>query len=208
MLLVSPMNITQKIQLLAALPLVVAMLLVVLVTHYQFDKLSQETATAYKTGVTSRRQQELKNYTSLALSSIDHLYKNQDIQHDAAQELAKNVLTNLEYGEDGYFFAYTSQGDGVVHPKQPFRIGQNWWELTDEIGTPLIQELIINAQDGGDYLQYLWEKPSIGEVGTKMAYSVMLDKWDWMIGTGVYIDDIEEDVSGIQESNSHSFSCL
>ena len=60
------MNITQKIQLLAALPLVVAMLLVVLVTHYQFDKLSQETATAYKTGVTSRRQQELKNYTSLA----------------------------------------------------------------------------------------------------------------------------------------------
>ena len=77
----------------------------------------------------------------------------------------------------------------------------------------MIQELIINAQDGGDYLQYLWEKPSIGEVGTKMAYSVMLDKWDWMIGTGVYIDDIEEDVSGIQESidkkiNSSSFVIL
>ena len=73
----------------------------------------------------------------------------------------------------------------MVHPKQPFRIGQNWWELKDEIGTPLIQELVTNAQDGGDYLQYLWEKPSIGEVGTKMAYSVMLEKWDWMLGTGV-----------------------
>ena len=194
------MNITQKIQLIAALPLGIAMLLVILVTHFQFNKLSMDTAKAYKDGVIKQRQQELHNYTSLALSSIDHLYNNHNIDSDSAQKLAKDVLTNLAYDEDGYFFAYTSQGDGVVHPKQPYRIGQNWWELKDARGTPLIQQLISNAQDGGDYLQYLWEKPSIGKVGTKMAYSVMLEKWDWMLGTGVYIDDIDEQVASIQQA--------
>ncbi|EGG92982.1 Sensor histidine kinase [gamma proteobacterium IMCC1989] len=197
------MNLKQKIQLLAVLPLAIAMLLVVLVTQYQFDKLSLETATAYRDGVIERRQAELKNYTLLALSSIDHLYNNQDIDTEVAQELAKDVLTNLIYKEDGYFFAYTVDGVGVVHPIQPFRIGENWWELQDESGLFLIQELISNAQAGGDYLQYSWDKPSVGEVGTKMAYSVMLDKWEWMLGTGVYIDDVEDQVSRIQLSIDH-----
>ncbi|MFT7387035.1 MAG: two-component system NarL family sensor kinase [Candidatus Endobugula sp.] len=194
------MNLKQKIQLLAVLPLVIAMLLVVLVTQYQLDKLSLNTATAYKNSVIERRQVELKNYTLLALSSIDHLYSNDDIDKDVAQELAKNVLTNLKYTEDGYFFAYTTDGTGVVHPIQPFRIGENWWNLQDEAGTFLIQELVKNAQAGGGYLQYFWNKPSSGSMGTKMAYSVMLDKWGWMLGTGVYIDDIEEQVTSIQSS--------
>jgi two-component system NarL family sensor kinase len=124
-------NLKQKIQLLAVLPLAVAMLLVILVTQYQFDKLSLDTATAYKNNVIERRKAELKNYTLLALSSIDHLYNNDDIDTEVAQELARNVLPNLLYKEDGYFFAYTIEGIGVVHPIQPFRIGEKWWDLQD-----------------------------------------------------------------------------
>jgi two-component system NarL family sensor kinase len=197
------MNITQKIQLLAVLPLAIAMLLVVWATQYQFDKLSYQTAETYRTSVISRRQEELKNYTLLALSSIDHIYNDASLEQEVAQELAKNILTNLTYKEDGYFFVYTSNGKGVVHPKQPYRIGEDWWKLQDEAGNFLIQELIENAQAGGGYIQYLWEKPSISEVGTKMAYSVMLEKWNWMLGTGVYIDDIEGQVSSIQASIDH-----
>jgi two-component system NarL family sensor kinase len=197
------MNLTQKIQLLAVLPLAIAMLLVILMTRYQFEKLSHDTADTYRSSVISRRQEELKNYTLLALSSINHLYNKSDIDQGMAQELAKEILTHLLYKEDGYFFVYTSDGKGVVHPKQPYRIGEDWWELKDEAGTLLIQELINNAQEGGGYIQYLWEKPSLGEVGTKMAYSVMLEKWDWMIGTGMYIDDIDGQVSSIQASIDH-----
>lgn len=197
------MTITQKIQLLAILPLAIAMLLVVWATQYQFDKLSYDAAETYRTSVISRRQEELKNYTLLALSSIDHIYRDENLDQELAQELAKNILTNLTYKEDGYFFVYTGSGEGVVHPKQPYRIGENWWRLQDEAGNFLIQELVKNAQAGGGYIQYLWEKPSIREVGTKMAYSVMLEKWNWMLGTGVYIDDIEGQVSRIQASINH-----
>lgn len=200
------MNIKQKVQLLAVLPVAIGMMLVIVVTQYQFDKLSLETSAAYKSSVTERRKEELQNYVMLALSSIDHLYNNDDIDQGFAQEQAQDVLSNLVYKDDGYFFAYTSQGVGIVHPKQPFRIGKNWWELQDETGAYLLQELIRSVQDGDGYLQYQWVKPSGGEVGTKMAYSVKLEKWDWVLGTGIHIDDVNQQVFSIQESIDRKIS--
>jgi two-component system NarL family sensor kinase len=122
------MNLSQKIQLLSIVPLMVAMLVVALVTEGQFEKLSTQTANSFRESVTNSRKQELKNYITLALSSIDHIYNNNNQDNEAAKEIVIDVLTNLEYGEDGYFFVYKNNGDNVVHPRQSFRIGENWWK--------------------------------------------------------------------------------
>lgn len=192
------MTITQKIQLLSILPLMVAMLAVGFATHYQFEQLSDDIGKTYKTSVIDSRKKELQNYTSLALSSINHLYRNDDVDEPIAQELVNAILTNLQYGADGYFFAYDTAGNGIVHPKQPFRVGRNWWDLKDSSGQFLIQDLVTNAKTGGGFVEYTWEKPSSSEVATKLAYSVMLDDWQWMVGTGLYIDDIDQQVSLIK----------
>jgi two-component system NarL family sensor kinase len=192
------MNLSQKIQLLSILPLMVAMLVVALVTQGQFEKLSTQLTNSFRESVTNSRKQELKNYISLALSSIDHIYKNNNQDNDAAKELVINILTNLEYGKDGYFFVYKKNGDNVVHPRQSFRIGENWWDLQDQDGQFIIRDLISNAKNKTGFVEYVWEKPSSQEAVKKLAYSVMLDRWQWMIGTGVYIDDIDRDVSAMQ----------
>lgn len=192
------MKLSQKIQLLSILPLMVSMLVVALVIEAQFEKLSTQTANSFRTSITDSRKQELQNYISLALSSIDHIYSFNNQDESAAKELVINILTNLEYGEDGYFFAYSDTGENIVHPKQSFRIGKNWWNLKDESGQYVVQELIIQAQAGGGFVEYLWEKPSRQKLAKKLAYSVMLDRWQWMLGTGIYIDDIDDDVAAIQ----------
>jgi two-component system NarL family sensor kinase len=193
------MNLSQKIQLLSILPLMVAMLVVALVTESQFEKLSTQTTNSFRESITNSRKQELKNYISLALSSIDHIYKNNNQDNDAAKELVIDILTNLEYGADGYFFVYKNNGDNVVHPRQSFRIGENWWDLQDQNGQFIIRDLIQNAKDKAGFVEYVWEKPSSQEVVKKLAYSVMLERWQWMIGTGIYIDDIDRDVMAMQE---------
>ncbi|MFT4610025.1 MAG: two-component system NarL family sensor kinase [Cellvibrionaceae bacterium] len=193
------MNLSQKIQLLSILPLMVAMLVVALVTESQFEKLSTQTTNSFRESITNSRKQELKNYISLALSSIDHIYKNNNQDNDAAKELVIDILTNLEYGADGYFFVYKNNGDNVVHPRQSFRIGENWWDLQDQNGQFIIRDLIQNAKDKTGFVEYVWEKPSSQEVVKKLAYSVMLERWQWMIGTGIYIDDIDRDVMAMQE---------
>lgn len=192
------MNLSQKIQLLSILPLMVAMLVVAFVTEYQFEKLSAQTANSFRESITNSRKQELKNYISLALSSIDHIYENNNQDNDAAKELVVDILTKLEYGKDGYFFVYKNNGDSVVHPRQPYRIGENWWDLQDPNGQFIIQDLIRHAKDKTGFVEYVWEKPSKQEAAKKLAYSVTLDRWSWMIGTGIYIDDIDRDVSAMQ----------
>jgi two-component system NarL family sensor kinase len=192
------MNLSQKIQLLSILPLMIAMLVVSLVTEAQFEILSAKTASSFRGSITNSRKQELKNYVNLAMSAIDHVYSRDNQDDGAAQELVINILSNLEYSEDGYFFAYAKNGDNIVHPKQSYRIGKNWWDLQDEGGQFIIRDLIANAQNGGGFVEYLWEKPSSKEIGKKLAYSVILDRWQWMLGTGIYIDDIDRDVAVIQ----------
>jgi len=120
------MTLSQKIQLLSILPLMVAMLIVALVTEVQFEKLSATTASTFRDSITDARKQELKNYINLALSSIDHIYSYEHQNESAAKELVVNILSNLEYDRDGYFFAYDNQGDNIVHPKQTYRIGKNY----------------------------------------------------------------------------------
>ncbi|MFT7491676.1 MAG: two-component system NarL family sensor kinase [Pseudohongiellaceae bacterium] len=192
------MNLSQKIQLLSILPLMVAMLVVAVVTESQFEKLSTQTTDSFRESITNSRKQELKNYITLALSSIDHIYKNNNQDNDAAKELVIDILSNLEYGADGYFFVYKENGDNIVHPRQSFRIGENWWDLQDQNGQYIIRDLIQNAKNETGFVEYVWEKPSSQEVVKKLAYSIMLERWQWMIGTGVYIDDIDRDVSSMQ----------
>lgn len=192
------MKFSQKIQLLSLLPLLVAMLAVAWLTEFQFQKLSDETAGLYKTGFIKSREQELKNYTSLAVTAIEHAYEDGALSDVEAQQKVRGILTDLSFGNDGYFFAYNENGDGVVHPKQPYRIDSNWWDLQDPSGQYIIRQLIYNAQAGGDFLEYVWEKPSSNQAEKKLAYSVMLERWQWMLGTGIYIDDIDREVSFLQ----------
>jgi two-component system NarL family sensor kinase len=56
---------------------------------------------------------------------------------------------------------------------------------------PVIQALLKSAQSGEGFQRYAWNKPSSGQVTDKLAYVVMLDRWGWMLGTGIYLEDVE-----------------
>ena len=140
------------------------------------------------------RKAELKNYIQIARSSVIHIYENPRLSTEEKQQQANVIFTNLAYSNDGYFYAYDRDGTNLVHPKQPYRIGKNWLNLTDSEGKYIIKELIAEAKNGGGYTEYLWEQPSSGDIGKKLGYSEMLEDWGWMFGTGIYMDDIEKQV--------------
>ena len=107
----------------------------------------------------------------------------------------------MRFGKDGYFFAYEYDGTALIVPGQEWRIGQNWMDLEDKNGVKLIQSLLEKAQSGGGYSDYVFNQPSNGgEEGKKISYSRPLDNWQWMLGTGVYIDDIDQEISLLNTS--------
>lgn len=191
----------KRLQLVSVLPVVLSLSIVFFMTQYQYKSLSEQATKVYKDSVIEHRKKELHNYLSIAHGAIDHLYNNDTIDEVLAQNLVKEILANMLFTSDGYFFAYDYDGTNLVLPGQEWRVGTNMIDLKDENGVMIIKELIKNAQSGGGYVNYVFNQPSKGgQVGKKIAYSEPLEKWGWVVGTGAYIDDIDEQISLLSDS--------
>lgn len=184
-----------KIAVLSIVPMVVITGFIALLLFTQAKQLVEYEANILRENLTAAKKQELKQYIDLAERSFGPIYENADIDDNEAKRQVINLLNRMTYGRDGYFFAYTWEGESLVLPFQPERVGKNWWNVEDVTGKKLLQELITVAQQGGGFVDYLWHKPSLEEPLPKLSYAVSLDKWGWMIGSGIYMDDIELQVS-------------
>ena len=198
------MNFTTKLLLITILPLIVVSMLIGATTYFQAQRLIDVETESIETRILASKRQEIRNYISLALTSIEQFYENETGGREAAQKAVRDILTNLTFDYDGYFFVYALDGTNIVHPKLPHLIDGNWWDLQDPEGDFVIRNLIGAAKAGGGFHRYVWHKPSTGSVEKKLGYAILLDKWGWMLGTGLYIDDIEREIAAIRADFSKS----
>ncbi|ENT34421.1 cache domain-containing protein [Brucella suis] len=184
------MTLRYQIVALAIIPLIVAILTITAFITWQSANLVQSSIATFEKNMLKAKETELLNLTNLALSAIQKVYEEAGPNDEDAMEKVRAILTSLDYGRDGYFFVYDYNGNNVVHPRQLFRPGHNWLNLTDPDGDRVIANLIAKAKEGGGLHRYKWEKPSSHEMADKLSFAVGLDKWKWMLGTGVYLDDV------------------
>ncbi|RVU83625.1 histidine kinase [Leucothrix sargassi] len=193
------MKLKIKILLLAIIPMLVVTILIAFLSSYQIRSLFEQEIETFETNLVASKREELKNYVELAHKFIRPVLQDPTLSEAQAQAEVRRLLNSMIYDTDGYFFVYDQQGVNIVHPIMPNLVGQNLYDIQDLNGNYLIRGLIEKAQAGGGYHRYLWEKPSGNGVQDKMSYSILVDKWQWMMGTGLYLDDIEAEVAHIRE---------
>jgi len=159
----------------------------------QTATLSAELGNLIEDRLVSDKQTALTNYAELAETAIRPLVKRQSNTAQSQQQ-AKTVLNAMTFGEDGYFYVYDYAGNNLVHPRLSELVGQNLWDLQDPNGNFVIQGLIEQAKAGGGFHSYLWNKPSTGLEEPKIGFALGIDSWGWMLGTGLYLDDIRGEV--------------
>jgi methyl-accepting chemotaxis protein len=115
---------------------------------------------------------------------------------------------SLHYGEDGYVFATDFNAIITAHRVKPELIGKDMSGYKDSNGVPLFKEMVNEAKKGGGYVEYVWPKASKNADVAKLSYAIGLDKWKWMIGTGFYIDDIQDIVAEKEAVLSKQISAL
>ena len=184
------MKLKAKILWLAVVPLLLAIVAIGALFVLETKRLEKQQSELLEDVLLSAKRDELRNYIGLALTSIEHLY-GAGRDDEAAKEQAKAILSSMNYGDDGYFFVYDMNGLNLVHPRQPDLVGTSLWNMRDSDGTFVIRELIARANEGGGFQRYLWPKPSTGNVTRKIGYAVALPRWGWMLGTGIYLDDVD-----------------
>ncbi|WP_415900499.1 methyl-accepting chemotaxis protein [Neptuniibacter sp. QD48_11] len=187
--------------LLTLIPLIAVLAVVMVVVNFQLRALGEHEIEELRSELMASKQESLKSYVDLATSSIKHIYEGTGKEDLYAQEQALNILTELTYGEkgDGYIFAYKYDGTNLATRPKPQLRGKNLMGLKDKNGVLIIEELIKAAKKGGGYLTYVWTKPSKNADVDKLSYAIGLDNWEWMVGTGFYIDDIEDQVAAATE---------
>ncbi|MEA1844670.1 two-component system sensor histidine kinase MctS [Agrobacterium tumefaciens] len=200
------MRLRNQILALAIGPLVLAIIIITALITWQSMTLARTSIDAFERNMLAAKEAELLNLTNLALSAIRSVYDKAGPGDDAAKEEVKRILMDLDYGTDGYFFVYDYDGLNVVHPRQNFRPGNNWLDLYDPDGNRVIYDLILKAKEGGGLVQYKWEKPSTRKTADKLSFAAGLDKWRWMIGTGVYLDDVFAATAAAKEELRHSIT--
>lgn len=190
------MRLRTKVILLAVLPLVAALALIAVVIVVQEADLARREHELVERAYMDARRAELRHYVELALSNVRPLYDDAQALPQKRDE-ALRLLRSLDYGADGYFFVYDLSGTVLMHSRQPDLVGSNLWNLRDGAGEPTIQQLVERAKAGGGFVRYQWRKPSNGQMAAKLGYVVALERWNWMVGTGLYLDDIHDTLARV-----------
>jgi two-component system NarL family sensor kinase len=198
------MSLKLKILSLALLPLLLVTATVTWINAKQAHELAQLEITTFEHTLLLSKRQELKNYVEMGLAAIEPILNDAALTESDAKARVKEILNSLTFGDDGYFFVYDLEGINLVHPVLPELVGQPLWNLQDDKGDYVIQSLVDIAKSGGGYHRYRWSKPSVGGSEDKLGYVVQMPKWGWMIGTGLYLDDITAEVARVREQVTHN----
>jgi methyl-accepting chemotaxis protein len=135
----------------------------------------------------------VKYQVDTATSMLQEIQKQNDagiIDNDQAEQLSENLLRNLKYVKNGYLGADKSDGTNVVLLGEKTTEGTNRNDVKDSNGVPFIQKIRKQALNGGGYSQWLFPIATGGKPLPKRGYSSYFKPYDWILGTGAYIDDI------------------
>ncbi len=118
------------------------------------------------------------------------------------QEEALTAISNMKYGTDGYFWINDSNHIVKMHGAKASLAGKDMTNLKDPNGLLLYQEIVkvANKNKDGSLVKYMWEKPGKDTPQNKFSYVQRFEQWDWIIGTGAYVDDIESDIALMNEN--------
>ncbi len=114
----------------------------------------------------------------------------EDIEGDLQRE-ALNWIRSIRYDRDGYVFAGNWDGVSLSGPA----VGKNMLEVTDAGGKKIVREMIGISRIGGGFLEYSMPRLDGHRPAPKISYTRGVPAWQWYIGTGQYIDDIEQEIA-------------
>jgi len=142
-----------------------------------------------------QRQSELTHLTELALGIAQEEYatiQRSGVSDEAARKTAAARIGKLRYGNGDYFWINDLQPRMVMHPIKPEMNGSDLSGNKDPNGKRLFVEFVdvVKKQKAG-FVDYLWPKPGKEAPQPKLSYVVGFEPWGWVIGTGVYIDDLQ-----------------
>ncbi len=170
------------------LPLIVSMIALLLV--------SVAAALLLRSTRIEERKNDLVNVGHVGLAIVQEyadMAKSGALSVDEARTQALARLRDVRYGEDGYFLVIDSTPRMIMHPMKPATEGKELASVADADGRHHYATFAKAAQSPeGGFVDYVFPRPHTTEPVPKLGYVVRYAPWDWIVATGVYLDDIDD----------------
>ena len=147
--------------------------------------------------IRSDYDQAIKEQVETVITLVDTVYKQYEagVYTEAeAKKVAADLVRELRYGAEGYFWIDTYDGTNVVLLGGDTE-GTNRYDMKDANGFELIKGIIAAGKAGGGYTDYMFPKAGEDIPLPKRSYSMAYENWEWVIGTGNYTDYIDDVVA-------------
>ncbi len=162
---------------------------------------------SFEKSILNSKKSMLKELTQTAIAVIkksEEEAKEFKLPLDKAKQLALSRVKFLHYGQENkdYFWITDTTPTMIMHPYRKDLIGKNLSNFQDKKGKKLFLEFVkmVKAKNDG-FVNYYWQwqdNPSRTE--PKISYVKLFEPWDWVIGTGIYIHDVNQEISSMEKS--------
>ncbi|WOD13351.1 methyl-accepting chemotaxis protein [Paraburkholderia kirstenboschensis] len=143
----------------------------------------------------AERKADLKHASEIALSAVKTFGDQAaagSMPVAEAQKRAMDSVRNMRYGEDGYFQIVNSQPRVLMHPTRADMNGKDVGDYRDPDGAYVFRDMVaLIKRDGKGFTAYSAAKPGATGAFPKIAYNAAYQPWDWILTTGLYVDDLD-----------------
>lgn len=201
------MSFKTKILLLTLLPVMLFALVIGLSTRGTLQSQTEQEVAHTRERLLEESRIRLKDYASIARTSIAELYDRAAAGEPSSRALAISRLSKMKYGDDGYFIGYDSQVVRLFRGDSSEGVGTNMSDRKDINGKYLNREMVAAAKNETHFVTYSGGLVNTDKVVAKLAYSFYLPKWDMVVVTAINLDSIDVQVAKVRadvDARAHS----
>ncbi len=148
------------------------------------------------------KQENVKHTVEVAYNILDNFHKmakNGEISEDEAKSKAVSLISDLRYNENEYFWINNYSGKMIMHPINTALNGKDMSDYKDPDGVFVFVKMTeVAKREGSGYIEYRWNKQGMNTPSPKISFVKGLKEWEWIVGSGIYVDDVEEEIAGIK----------
>ncbi len=160
---------------------------------------------AYESAIMNKKKEMISELTNSAWSLFEEYeneYKAGELTKEEAQKQAIARIAEIRYGSErkDYFWIINQEPRMLMHPYRPELVGTDLNDYEDANGKkPFVEATKAVKDTEHGFIDYLWQwKDDASQIVPKLSYVKSFEPWGWIIGTGIYLDDVEAEIKELK----------
>jgi methyl-accepting chemotaxis protein len=190
------MTIKTKLLRIIALSITIISMIIIFILGQEINSMNKHTTENFIKDAHIQKEKDLQSSVDIVFNILQDYHKrSNNTNEETMKKEALNIIKNIRYGKSGYFWINDTNSIMVMHPINPSLNGKDLTNSVDAKGVKFNSKMVeVCNKNGAGIVKYHWTKPNSSKPEPKYSYVKLFKPWGWIIGTGDYINDVEEKI--------------